>query len=224
MLKNWTLILDFDSTIVRVESLDIFADIVLKNSQDHKTIFREIKRLTNAGMTGKISFKESLQKRMKLLRGSRKEVLALCDILKQSITPSFFNNKDWLKLHCEKILIVSGGFRESILPIAEILGLKIENVFANNFLYSDSGNIIGIDQENMLYRSKGKLELLKSLGISNKIIIVGDGSTDAKVKELGEHVTFIAFTENIKRLPVVEKADIVSNRFDDVIHFIDALN
>ena len=27
MLKKWTLILDFDSTIVRVESLDIFADI-----------------------------------------------------------------------------------------------------------------------------------------------------------------------------------------------------
>ena len=100
----------------------------------------------------------------------------------------------------------------------------IENVFANNFIYSNSGNIIGIDQENILYRSKGKLELLKSLGISNKIIIVGDGSKDAEVKELGEHVTFIAFTENIKRLPVVEKADIVSNRFDDVIHFIDALN
>ena len=224
MSKEWTLILDFDSTIVQIESLDIFAEIALKNTPEHISISEEIKELTSAGMTGEISFQESLQKRMQLLKGSKKDVSELCEILKDSITPSFYKNREWLKMHSEKVFIISGGFRESILPVGDILGIKSEHVFANNFTYSDTENITGLDQENILCRSKGKLDLLRGLGISNNIIVVGDGSTDAEIKELGEHVTFIAFTENITRLPVVKKADRVLSTFDDVIHFIETIN
>lgn len=35
-----------------------------------------------------------------------------------------------------QIFLVSGGFRQVIHPIAELLGIPVENVFANTILYN----------------------------------------------------------------------------------------
>jgi len=50
--------------------------------------------------------------------------------------------------------------------------------------------------------------------------MVGDGNTDAEMKNLNQNVNFIAFTENIYRDSVVKKADFVAESFNDVINFI----
>ena len=60
--KDWTLILDFDSTIIKRESIDLLAEVVFQNTLDFSLKTLEIKKLTNKGMEGKISFQESLKK------------------------------------------------------------------------------------------------------------------------------------------------------------------
>ena len=64
----------------------------------------------------------------------------------------------------------------------------------------------------------------KLMEFAGEIVMVGDGNTDAEIKSLGTHVNFLAFTENIKRTTVIEKADKVVESFDDVIRFLDKMD
>ena len=65
--KDWTLILDFDSTIIKGESLDLLAETVFENRLESNLKFQEIKKLTDEGMEGRISFQESLNRRLRIL-------------------------------------------------------------------------------------------------------------------------------------------------------------
>ena len=64
-------IIDFDSTFIKNESLDILFEISDPNNNDK---IREIKKITDLGMNGHISFSESLKRRIKLLEASRKDI------------------------------------------------------------------------------------------------------------------------------------------------------
>ncbi len=44
------------------------------------------------------------------------------------------------------------------------------------------------------------------------------------MKELGNQVMFLAFTEIVTRPPVVKKADRVVESFDDVIRFLEEID
>ena len=61
------IIIDFDSTFITTESLDELAVCKFGNDPNSKSLMNEIQSITNAGMNGDISFKESLDKRMRLL-------------------------------------------------------------------------------------------------------------------------------------------------------------
>ena len=65
---NFNIVIDFDSTIVKVETLDIFAQL----SSDNK-IINQIENITNDAMEGKIGFQEALNKRIKILNISKKK-------------------------------------------------------------------------------------------------------------------------------------------------------
>ena len=64
--EDWNLILDFDSTIIKGESLDLLAETVFENRLESNLKLQEIIKLTNDGMEGKISFQESLNRRLKI--------------------------------------------------------------------------------------------------------------------------------------------------------------
>ena len=53
--------------------------------------------------------------------------------------------------------------------------------------------------------------------------MVGDGITDWEIKKLGDQVTFFAYTENVSRKNVVDKADfeaIISMRLSSTLKSI----
>ena len=54
-------VFDFDSTLTRVEALDVLAEITLVNNPNKDEIIEEIIEITNLGIDGKISFTESLE-------------------------------------------------------------------------------------------------------------------------------------------------------------------
>ena len=105
-----------------------------------------------------------------------------------------------------------------------MLGIPQNHIHANDFIYSESGNIVGVDEDNPFSRSGGKVFHAKLMELAGEIVMVGDGNTDAEMKLLGNHVNFLAFTENIKRTTVIEKADKVVESFDDVIRFLDKMD
>ncbi|MCC8409527.1 HAD-IB family phosphatase [Mucilaginibacter sp. UR6-1] len=211
-------IIDFDSTFTQVEALDELARISLKSHPDRESIYEQIEGLTNLAMEGKLSFSESLQRRVQLLQANRDHLKLLVSHLKKKVSRSFSRNTAFFKNHSDGVLIVSGGFKEFITPVVTEYHIKKENIYANTFVFDDEGNIIGYDRENPLSKEGGKVILLKQLNLPGDIFGIGDGYSDFQLKESGLIKKFFAFTENIERKSVAEKADHITPSFDEFLY------
>lgn len=211
-------IIDFDSTFTQVEALDELARISLKDHPDREKIYQQIEDLTNASMEGRLSFSQSLEARVKLLQANREHLKMLITHLKKKVSTSFSRNTIFFKNHQDEVLIVSGGFKEFITPVVTEYHIKKENIYANTFEFDEAGNIIGYDRENPLSQEGGKVKLLKELKLEGDIYGIGDGYSDFQLKESGMIKKFFAYTENIERKSVAEKADHVTPSFDEFLY------
>src|ERR1700749_1262194 len=215
-------IIDFDSTFTQVEALDELARISLRKHPDREHIYQQIEDFTNAAMEGKIPFSESLEGRVKLLQANRDHLKQLVTHLKKKVSTSFLRNSNFFKLHQDNVYIVSGGFKEFITPVVTDCFIKKENIYANTFVFDENDNIIGYDRENPLSQEGGKVKLLKQMNLPGEIFGIGDGYSDFQLKESGLIKKLFAFTENIERKSVAEKADHITPSFDEFL-FINKL-
>ena len=209
-------IIDYDSTFIKVESLDELSKI---SNGDDETINNKISEITNLGMEGKISFSDSLRKRIELIECNKEDIVKTVEILEKKVSDSFKNNISFLKNNAENILIVSSGFHELIEPIVIKYGIKKENIFANKFIY-DNNKVIGYDKKNPLSKSQGKVNILKELKLKGEVHVIGDGYTDYEIKKEGLANYFYLFIENIKRESVVKSADYLLKSLDQFIKII----
>jgi len=210
-------VIDFDSTFTKVEGLDVLAEISLAGNRERDRIVEEIKTITDRGMSGEISLAQSLELRLRLLQAHRDHLPALVEILKDKISDSFQRNRQFLEEHAEQIYIVSSGFKEFIVPIVTLLGIREDHVFANTFTFDEEGNITGCDCDNPLANDKGKVTLIRNLNLDGDVYVIGDGYTDYEIKEFGLANRFYAFTENVMRPKVMEKADHIAPSLDEFL-------
>ena len=77
-------IFDFDSTLTKVEALDILAEITLANNPRKDAVIQEIIDITNLGIDGEISFTTSLEKRIQLLKANKADLNPLIEALKKT--------------------------------------------------------------------------------------------------------------------------------------------
>ncbi len=211
-------VIDFDSTFTQVEALDVLGEISLASEPGKEEKLRKLEILTNKGMEGEISFRESLQQRLAILEAHKKHLPPLVEILKKKISPSFVRNEQFFKENRDDIYIISNGFKEFIVPIVQELGIREENVFANTFEFGEDGKIIGFDHENVLSSNGGKVATLKNLDLQGDVYMIGDGYTDYEVKAAGLANKFYAFTENIERDSILEKADHITPSMDEFLY------
>lgn len=210
-------IIDFDSTFTQVEALDELAAISLGHHPHRKKIYKKIEDYTNLAMEGRLSFNESLEQRVKLLEANKEHLKKLVSHLKKRVSKSFSRNKAFFKKHENEVLIVSGGFKEFIVPVVKQYHIKKENVYANTFLFDKNGKITGYDKLNPLSKEGGKVELLKQLQLKGELFGIGDGYSDFQLRESGHIKKFFAFTENISRKSVTEKADHITPSLDEFL-------
>jgi D-3-phosphoglycerate dehydrogenase len=217
-LEQLTIVIDFDSTFTKVEGLDELARIALEGNAKQAEIVRKIREITDKGMTGNYSFADSLRDRVALLPANRSHVDQLITFLKGKISESFKRNKTFIKEHADQILIVSSGFKDFIVPVVEEMGIAAANVYANTFTYAADGTITGYDQANLLSQDRGKVSLLQSLALDGEVYVIGDGYTDYELREAGLANKFFAFTENVSRKAVTDKADFVVPSLDEFLY------
>jgi len=211
-------IFDFDSTFTRVEALDVLCEISLRGNEQKEAILREVKNITNTCMEGNMSFRESLENRLALLNAHRDHLPELIDHLKGNISRSFERNQDFFSKYADNIYILSNGFKEFIVPIVTEYGIHEHHVYANEFRFDSSGNITGFDSTNILSRDEGKVEVIKHLSLSGDIYVIGDGYNDYKIRAAGLANKFYAFTENIEREVILDKADHVAPSLDEFLY------
>jgi D-3-phosphoglycerate dehydrogenase len=211
-------IIDFDSTFTQVEALDILGEIALKDAPDKNERLQKIKDITDRGMAGTQTLRESLEQRLELLKANKSHLPKLIEELKKNVSTSFRRNTDFFNRHREQIFILSNGFKDFIVPIVTEYNIKAEHVFANTFEFDDSGNIVSYDKNNVLSSNKGKVEQLKQLDLQGDVYVIGDGYTDYEIKEAGLADKFYVFTENVARENILEKADHVTPSLDEFLY------
>ena len=221
MSAKFSLIIDFDSTIIGLETLEYLADISTNNPSKKQKLISQISHYTNLAMNGDITFEKSLDLRFDLMKLNRDNINTCVNTLKSKIDISFLDNINFFKKHFDSIYIVSGGFKSIIHSVLNSVLDADWNVYANEFVFDDKGNVKGIEKGNPLSLSKGKVKLVESLNLTNDIIIVGDGYTDYEIKKFNVAKYFLAYTAHIERDNVIKNADVVCNDFYDVIEFID---
>lgn len=211
-------IIDFDSTFTQVEALDILGEISLAQDPKKSDKLKAIKDITDMGMEGTLNFRESLERRLAILEATKPQISELIVELKSKVSKSFQRNKEFLSENAENIIIISNGFKDFIIPIVGEFGIKPENIFANEFIYDDTGKIIDFDRENILSKNGGKPETIKNLNLEGEIYVIGDGYTDYEIKASGMANKFYAFTENINRPKVTSKADHIAPSLDEILY------
>jgi phosphoserine phosphatase len=163
-------VFDMDSTLVQAEVIDILAQRAGAGEQ--------VARITEAAMDGRMDFKESLTRRVALLKGLPETVLAeVAESLK--LTDGAERVISTLKSLGYKLGIISGGFDYFGKYFQNKLGL--DYVFANQ-LEAAEGRLTGRLKGDIIDGPK-KAEILKTLAMVENIsleqtIAVGDGAND----------------------------------------------
>ena len=215
-MKNY--IFDFDSTFIKIESLDLLAKL---SQLSDKNSIDKIERITKERMEGKISFHDSLIKRIQLINSNRNDLIKTVDHLKNEVSDSFNSNKNFINKNAEFIYIVSSGFHEIIDPIVCNYGVKKENIYANNFIFNENDKIIGFDKLNPLSSTLGKVKIIKQLKLKGTVHVIGDGYTDYEIKKEGYADYFYLFVENIKRDSLVKNADYLLKSLHEFVDIIE---
>ena len=210
-------VFDFDSTLTRVEALDVLAEMTLQGRVERDEVIREIQHITNLGIDGDISFTESLERRIRLLHANKKHLDPLVAELRKKISKSIASNKEFFEKYSEDIYVISCGFKEFIDPIVEEYNIPSERVYANTFRFDAEGNIIGFDETNVLASHNGKIECLRRLDLDGEVQVIGDGYSDYVMREAGIAHKFFAYTENVHREKAANKADHVAPSLDEFL-------
>ena len=213
-----TYVFDFDSTLVRIETLEALADIALGGAPDAAAIRDRISALTDAAMAGDLPFGEALRLRLSLLPLTRAHVTELAERILDEGTPSVRRNLRFFRENAGRIVILSGGFREVIAPLAAHLHIPADQVLCNDLLYDADDLVTGVDSANPLAEAGGKPVVIKALALPGPVVMVGDGWTDAEVKLQGAADRFHAFTEIVRRETVVAAADAEAPSMDEFLH------
>lgn len=163
-------VFDMDSTLIQGEAIDELADVA--------GIGDQVAQITEAGMQGKIDFKQSLTQRVALLKGLEDKVLSFV-AQNLVLTDGADRVVRKLKQLGYKIGIISGGFEYFGKFLQKKLGL--DYVFTNSLEIVD-GKLTGKITGDIIDGQK-KAEILRTIAQVENInlqqtIAVGDGAND----------------------------------------------
>ena len=215
------LVFDFDSTLVSVEALDELFARSVETATDRDARIAEFRKVTELGMAGELSAKESLERRLGVLEADRVMVDAVGKEISQCLTPSVEKHLDFFQESGDRIYVLSGGFEEMIHPTLRRMGIPRSRLSAHRFEYDRLGRVTGLDASTPMARG-GKPAALDAIGAgAQPIWMVGDGATDLELRALGLVDRFVAFTENRHREPVVAQADAVARSMDELLDLLE---
>lgn len=205
---------DVDSTVVTEEGIDVLAASCGAGPA--------VADWTRKAMGGSVPFHVALEERLKLFHPSKQDIdrcleqhpLALSNGMSDLVA----------KLHGRQtsVFLVSGGFRQMINPVADVLKIPRENVFANNILFDESGKYAGFDSDEPTSRAGGKAKVVQMLVDQfgfDPIIMVGDGATDMEARPPAS--AFVGYGGVVVREAVKQGADWFVTDMQELIDELD---
>jgi phosphoserine phosphatase len=207
-----TVVLDVDSTLSAIEGIDWLA------ARREPEVAAKIVTLTDEAMRGTIALESVYGRRLELIRPSRNEIDSLSDAYREKVAPGARTELARLRGAGVHIVLVSGGLRQAIEPLARSLGVDEADLHAVAIQFNEDGSYRGFDISSPLTTSKGKPVVLAQLRLARPMLAIGDGATDVAMKDVAD--TFGAYGGFARRESVVAKADVVVDSFADLTRLV----
>lgn len=198
-----TLLVDVDSCTSSIEGIDLLAKIHGKEE--------EVAVLTRMAMNGEVAMDEIFERRLQMIGVRKEDLKKVAYQYLKTITADAFISLSILKASGVDIWFLSGGYDESIFPLAEHLGISKDHVFANTLFFEEDGNYAGFDRENPLWQKTGKKKAIDNLKREGRIkggrvAIIGDAVSEAETAPVTD--LRIGFGGHQDRQKVREMADV----------------
>ena len=203
-----SVVLDVDSTLSDIEGIDWLA--ALRGPE----VSAWSAALTARAMAGAIPIEAVYGERMGVVKPTFAEIEELARVYVDRIAPGAKEVLAELRNHEVGLVMVSGGLREAILPLAAELGISEESVHAVSVFFDADGDYSGFDDRSPFTQQTGKRSAVSTMGLQGPVLAVGDGMTDCEMKPVVDG--FAAFTGFMKRDPVIARADYVIENFDQL--------
>lgn len=207
-----SLILDVDSTLCGIEGVDWLA------AQRDPTTAAECARLTASAMAGEIPLESIFATRLDRIKPGADDLAALAEAYRGALAVGAATAVRKLRAAGVGIHLVSGGLRQAILPVSRDLGFGESEVHAVPVILDSLGGYVDFDRTSPLWRADGKCEVVTALGLPAPRLAVGDGMSDAKLRQVTE--AFAVFTGFVRRQPVVELAQQECGSFADILDMV----
>jgi phosphoserine phosphatase len=188
---------DCDSTLSSVEGIDELARV------RGPEIFAQVAALTEDAMNGKIRIEEIFGLRLTAIRPTLGDAAAVGRRYVENVEPAARETVARLGAMGWTSVIISGGFRQAIRPLADFLG--IDRIEAVDLFFAADGSYTGYDSGYPSTRSGGKVAIVSRLREEfrpEKVVMVGDGVSDletAPVVDLFVGFGGFATRERVKR-------------------------
>jgi len=188
---------DCDSTLSSIEGIDELARL------RGPGVFASIQAMTEDAMNGRIPLESVFSRRLEAIRPSRADAEAVGRRYIENAEPSAASAVAALRGMGWTSVIISGGFRQAIGPLAGFLGVgRIEAV---DLYFAPDGSYSGYDGSYPTTRSGGKPEVIRRLRAElgpERVVMVGDGVSDLETAPVVDlFIGFGGFTarERVRR-------------------------
>lgn len=156
-------------------------------------------------MKGEIPLESVYAERLDLIRPSREEVDQLARVYVEKLASGAATTIRALKDAGVRVVLVSGGLRRAIWPVARSVGIGQQELNAVDVQWDHAGTYQDFDRASPLATQHGKVDVVRSLNLPRPILAVGDGATDMAMRPAVD--SFVAFTAFQRRDAVVAAAD-----------------
>lgn len=211
--KSHIVCFDVDSTVIQDEGIDELAKFCGKGP--------EVERLTKEAMGGSMTFQEALRRRLNIIRPTQGQIREFLKLNPSILTSGIKNLINKLKSENKEVYLITGGFDCLINPVAEQVGIPLENVFANKLFFTYNGEYAGFDTNQPTSHSGGKGEAVSIIRRKSqrdvKITMVGDGATDMEAVAPNQADYFIGFGGNVVRDSVQKNAQYYATNFHSLV-------
>lgn len=189
---------DFDSTLVRAETLDLLAHMA--------GVGEEVLVLTELSMNGEVPLEQVFEKKIKMIAPSREMIARLHQesaFFVEGIKEVISN----LHQLGKEVYILTSNFRQLVEPFAQQLGIPFQRIIASELYFDDDGFYRGMSSGSPLARSGGKRVMIEQhVREKDEAVMIGDSVTDLACAPCVHR--FICFGGVVAREPVRAQADI----------------
>ncbi len=203
------ILFDCDSTLSAIEGVDELARVRGPEA------FARVEALTHEAMNGTVAVEAVFGERLRIIQPRLSDVAAVGAQYLETIEPTALATVKALRAAGWEIIIVSGGFRQAIRPLADLLG--VTRVEAVDLFFDEQGQYAGFDEAYPTTRSGGKPEIVARLKAElnpSRIVMVGDGVSDLETKATVD--LFVGFGRYVAREKVKAGADKFVHALDEL--------